>query len=54
MVIGCMEISIISIVGPILLYKKAGTLQARRDLYRVCTKSRIIFLRSPCLYIASF
>ena len=43
------EISIVSIVGPVRRNKKAGTLQVYRGLYRLCTKSRIIFLGSPSL-----
>ena len=49
MAMGSRELSEFCIVGTIWRYLNAGSLKPRKPLYPYCTKSRIIFLRSPSL-----
>ena len=44
MSIGSPELSEFGIVGTMLRYLNAGSLNTRKPLYLYCTKSRIIFL----------
>ena len=47
MAIGRPELSEFCNVGTIWRYLNAGSLKPRKPLYPYCTKSSIIFLRSP-------